>query len=373
MPESARNSDLEALLLAVIRRGAGASLPASEFDALARAVFTHQFACNPIYRAYCEARGKTPTSVDGWEDVPAVPTDAFKAAPLSCGDPAAAEVVFRTSGTTRGSERRGTHYMLDTSLYRAALRAGFRTYLLPEGRPMRICSLVPSFSEVPDSSLSFMIDDLVRAVGAAGSTFVLREGELDVAGFVAIAREAATHGEPILVAGTSFAFVHLLDALAADSTRIALPAGSRVMDTGGFKGRSRTIEKAELYRMIEEGLGVPATHIVNEYGMTEMSSQFYDGVAGRAAPAGAPRRHALPPWVRSVAVDPETLEPLPAGSPGVLRHVDLANLHSVMALQTADLGTVTDEGVELRGRAEGAEARGCSIAMDELLEVMRRG
>src|SRR5690606_14539112 len=115
LPESARNSDLEALLLAVIRRGAGASLPASEFDALARAVFTHQFACNPIYRAYCEARGKTPTSLDGWEDVPAVPTDAFKAAPLSCGDPAAAEVVFRTSGTTRGSERRGTHYMLDTS------------------------------------------------------------------------------------------------------------------------------------------------------------------------------------------------------------------------------------------------------------------
>ncbi|MEX2584241.1 MAG: hypothetical protein WD766_13290, partial [Gemmatimonadota bacterium] len=91
----------------------------------------------------------------------------------------------------------------------------------------------------------------------------------------------------------------------------------------------------------------------------------------RAPGPGARRLHRGPPWLRTVAVDPETLEPLDPGELGVLRHFDLANLHSVMALQTADLGRVSAEGVELLGRATGAEARGCSIAMDELLAVMQ--
>ncbi len=109
--------------------------------------------------------------------------------------------------------------------------------------------------------------------------------------------------------------------------------------------------------------------------MTEMSSQLYDGAAGSAPALGAPRVHRGPGWVRTVAVDPETLQPVTPGKTGILRHLDLANVHSVAALQTADLGVVREDGaIELHGRATGAEARGCSIAVDELLEVMgRRG
>ena len=105
--------------------------------------------------------------------------------------------------------------------------------------------------------------------------------------------------------------------------------------------------------------------------MTEMSSQFYDGVAG-AAPAPAERLHAGPPWVRTQATDPETLRPLPHGEVGVLRHFDLANLNSVMAIQTADLGITTPGGFRVLGRARGAEARGCSLAMDDLLRAIGR-
>jgi hypothetical protein len=79
--------------------------------------------------------------------------------------------------------------------------------------------------------------------------------------------------------------------------------------------------------------------------------------------------------VRTRAYDPETLRPVPDGEVGVLRHWDLANVNSVMALQTADLGRVLPGGFELLGRARGAAARGCSIAMDELLSALeaRRG
>jgi len=48
-----------------------------------------------------------------------------------------------------------------------------------------------------------------------------------------------------------------------------------------------------------------------------------------------------------------------------LRHFDLANLNSVLAIQTEDLGRVAGSGFELLGRAPGAQLRGCSLTAEE--------
>jgi hypothetical protein len=375
--------ELRAELLAVIAAGTGAALPDGDFDRLARAVFAHQFACNRPYRLFCERRSASPESVARWTEIPAVPTDAFKAAALVCGDPAELEAaaqgvdgrtgaVFRTSGTTLGAAQRGTHYVPDLALYDAALRAGFAAHLLPEGRPMRMVSLIPRPEEAPDSSLSHMAGAVVADFGTAESGwYVSASGGIDAAGIESALRSAESAGEPVCILGTAFALVHWLDGLRESGTRFHLPDGSRLMDTGGFKGRSREVTREELYGAVGEMTGIPHAWCVNEYGMTEMSSQFYDGVAGSAA-APAERLHAGPPWVRTQATDPETLRPLPHGEVGVLRHVDLANLHSVMAIQTADLGITSPGGFRVLGRARGAEARGCSLAMDDLLSAIGR-
>jgi hypothetical protein len=71
-----------------------------------------------------------------------------------------------------------------------------------------------------------------------------------------------------------------------------------------------------------------------------------------------------------VAVDPESLRPLPHGAVGLLLHVDLANLDSVLAVLTDDLGRLTPQGLHLLGRASGAEARGCSLAAEELMRTV---
>ncbi|HEX5724833.1 MAG TPA: hypothetical protein VFX98_05175 [Longimicrobiaceae bacterium] len=359
-------------ILGVIAHGTGAPLPDGEFDALARAVFAWQFECNRPYRLYCERRGVSPATVGHWSETPAVPTDAFKAAALVCGDPAAAQAVFRTSGTTLGRERRGTHYLPDLSLYHAALRAGFAAHLLPDGARPRLVSLVPAPRDLPDSSLSHMVGEVARTFAAGGEAgwFVTPEGGIDAAGIAGALRAAEAADGPICVVGTAFAFVHWLDVLRAGGERFRLPPGSRVMDTGGIKGRSREVTREELYGEIGERLGVGAAWCVNEYGMTELGSQFYDGVAGRADAPSA-RLHSGPPWVRTRAADPETLRLLPDGEVGVLRHWDLANLHSVLAVQTADLGVTAPGGFRVLGRARGAEARGCSLAMDDLLTALR--
>lgn len=361
--------ELRANLLARVARGAADPLDDPEFGALALRVFAHQFERNDPYRAYCLRRGETPDSISDWTEIPAVPTDAFRSAALVCGGPEGAVAAFRTSGTTEGAERRGTHYFPDLALYDAALLAGFRAHLLPDDARLPILSLIPPPSEAPDSSLSHMLGQVVEKVGGEGSRFVVGAGGLGVEAAIAWLRGAERGQEPVLVAGTSFAFVHLLDAMRERGETIRLPAGSRGMDTGGFKGRSREVSREELYAGLAAGLGIPVEWWVNEYGMTEMSSQFYDGEAGRAG-AVAGRVHRGPAWVRTRAYDPETLAPVADGEVGVLRHWDLANLGSIMVLQTSDLGRVVPGGFQLLGRARGAEARGCSIAMDELLSAL---
>jgi hypothetical protein len=307
-----------------------------------------------------------------WSEIPWVPASAFKSLPLVSGDASRVQRVFRTSGTTDAG-RRGEHHVLDLDLYRDSLIANMRCHLYdgaPGGRvaPMLpILALAPAPDRVPDSSLSFMLGAALDGLsGGEGGFFVTRDGVIDTGGLSEALLVATERGTPILLAGTAFAFVHWLDWLKERSGGFDLPRGSLIMETGGFKGRSRVLERPEFYASLSEVHGVPCEAIVNEYGMTELLSQFYDGPVASGVALEA-RRHVPPPWVRTRVLDPNTLAASPMGEPGLLCHYDLANAGSVMAVLTEDLGVAVDEGFRVLGRAHGAEPRGCSLAMDDLL------
>ena len=355
-------------LTGLFSRGADTPLDDDDFDALARRVVAYAIDHVPAYAGYCRARGVSEAGdLRGWRDIPAVPTAAFKELRL-LAEGATAEAVFRTSGTTRGPERRGEHHVADLGLYSASLRAGFRAALLPDGATLRFLSLMPSRAELPDSSLAFMISDVMEAFGGPGSRVCAGTDGLDTTGLRSALLRAIDDGVPVLLLGTSAAFIHWLDDAREKGEEYRLPPGSRLMDTGGYKGKGRSIPAAELRAAYRERLGIPAEACINEYGMTEMLSQLYDTTLRDPSAAADPRPKAGPPWVRSSAVDPETLATLPPGEPGLLRHVDLANLGSVPAIQTEDFGRVDAQGrVFLEGRAAGAPPRGCSLAMDLLL------
>ena len=330
------------------------------FETLALELFAFQFAhCEP-YARFCRGRGITPDSIARCEQVPPVPAGAFKELALRSFPEALEKHVFRTSGTT-GSARGELH--LDTlALYEASLLPAFERFVLP-GLPhrTRILVLAPDAREQPDSSLTHMFDVVLAARGDDRSGFFVSGGALR---FDALFAALVECDVPVALCGTAFAFVHLLDELDARKLALELPFGSRVMETGGFKGRSREIGRDELYAAVERTLRVPRTSILNQYGMTELGSQFYDNVLGE--PSG-PRRKIAPPWARVRVIDPETGDPRPHGAPGALVIHDLANTGSIAAIQTADLGRTVDDGFTVLGREPGAEARGCSIALDALL------
>ena len=345
---------------------ANGALDEPSVHALALDIARHQHRCVAPLRKLYEARGLDPASLSLLDDVPAVPTDVFKLRRVAAHPPEQDRRVFRTSGTTIGA--RGVHAFRTLSTYeRAAIAWGERWLLRP--RPARAILLTPPFDDASDSSLGFMIDLFVRTLELPSETFV-RGDAVDHVGLERYARDAADQGEAVIVFGTAFAYVYALDALVART--LPLAPGSRALLTGGFKGRTREVPEAELRRSIGALFDLPTSHVVGEYGMTELSSQLYEprlveaGIAA-AAPA-VDGVYVAPPWVRVTAVDPDSLAALPTGEIGLARIFDLANVDSSLAIQTQDRVRVVGPGrIQLLGRAPGAPPRGCSLAIEDIL------
>jgi hypothetical protein len=370
------------------RDGGLCNSPLRDFNRLALELFALQFKHNAAYRKICEARRLTPKVVEHWTQIPAMPTSAFKELDLTSLAPAERITVFHSSGTTEQKASRHFHSPESLKLYEASLLPWFRDNVLPDLRytiyDLRLVCLTPPPAQAPHSSLVHMFETVRQRLSGVETSFV---GKLAADGswtlnfdatFAALNSSLVTR-HPSLLLGTAFSFVHLLDYLAERNLRFDLPAGSRVMETGGYKNRSRTMPKAELHQLITERLGVPPSHIICEYGMSELSSQAYDlgALASRrrvfpgatkelagetpALPGTVTRHFRFPPWARVQIISPETGHEVADGETGLIRVFDLANVFSVMAIQTEDLGIRRGDGFELIGRAQLAESRGCSL------------
>jgi hypothetical protein len=351
---------------ALARRIAGGG--ALDFAREALAIFAHQYEHNGPYRLYCLRQGRTPSTVADWRDIPAVSTTAFTVVDLACAPP---ERVFRTSGTTRGPGARGRHLVPALALYRAAALPHFADCVAPDGMRGPVLALAPAPDERPDSSLVQMIDWIGEAYGVGNADYFVSSGCLDRTRLEAALESAVAAGTPIYLVGLTGAFEALFASWSAAGKAVRLPYGSRIVDTGGAKdaaGRgapARPLSRAGFLAACWRHLNVPGYHCINEYGMTELCSQLYDNVLReRVAGRLAARCLVGPAWLRTLVVDPETLAEVPHGTPGLLRHYDLANLGSVLAVQTEDVGVATDEGILLRGRLRGAEPRGCAMLLE---------
>jgi len=235
-----------------------------------------------------------------------------------------------------------------------------------------IC-LTPLPAQAPHSSLIHMFETVRRKLDGAGVPASRTEfsGKLAADGSWILDFDATLEAlsgnsklktqNPKLILGTAFSFVHLLDFLGEQNLSFQLPSGSRVVETGGYKNRSRSLLKPELHALITERLGITPENIICEYGMSELSSQAYDSIDHHPSSIIHQRVFRFPPWARVQLISPENGREVANGETGLIRIFDLANVFSVAAIQTEDLGVRRGPGFELIGRAQLAESRGCSL------------
>lgn len=348
----------------------------AHFDALAISVFSYQYNVIPSYNSYCRQLGIEPNQNLSPDRIPFVSTIAFKYADLAPSG--AMEVAgareFLTSGTTIGAERRGRHVVARPEVYRASAMAHLGAMLFRDCVRMRILAMHPTAERMPESSLSAMITWCIEDFGVGESRCVADRGRVDTASALAFVREAAASREAVCILGTTAAFAAIFERLAGSRDRLKLAAGSRMMDTGGPKGQRVPLSPAEVGEHARELLGIEEDLVINEYGMTELCSQLYDATPFNSRHGGAPgaRVKLAPPWMRPIAIDPASMRRLPDGSPGMLAFIDLANVCSVCAILTEDLGVVEDGCVRVLGRAAGAGPRGCALSIESFQAAARR-
>jgi hypothetical protein len=305
----------------------------------------------------CERSGKLPGAVSSWREVPLIPAAAFASLELHTDPP---RETFRSSGTVDASRSIHRHPFPD--LYRAVVEATFPRFCLPRGDRPSMLALVPPRDVVADSSLGFMVDHVLQRFGGAESLYAFGARGVEGGKARSWLNARQREGRPVLVLSTAFALADLLDFLGRIDLKFRLPAGSAVMETGGFKGRAKEISRDELHRRLAAQLDIAPDAVVSEYGMTELTSQAYT----RALLGDESGVFVTPPWMRVRALDPATLAELPAGRTGLLAFFDLANFGSALHLLTEDLGAIEGDGFRLAGRAPEADLRGCSLLAEEL-------
>ena len=334
-----------------------------EFDTLAVRLFGWQYGNDAPYRRFCQRRGATPRTVQCWSDIPAVPIDGFKELELRSQPPASTDRTFMTSGTTRGDVR-GRHHHPTLAVYDSAMTRNFSRRFMRGVERMRMGILFPTEALLPNSSLAHYLALAASGFGTPDSRSFVGSAGLDTSGVCDALKAAERTGVPYALLGASSSFVHLMDDLRQRGASFLLPPGSRLLDTGGYKAQSRELLPEQFYAQLSELLGVGRAWCINMYGMTELSTQFYDD--GNAA---VPAVKSGPHWIRSRVVDPSTGRAVPAGERGILVHCDLANFNSVTTILTEDVGVAVDGGFLLLGRAQGVAARGCSLAVEEFIQA----
>ena len=269
---------------------------------------------------------------------PFLPVQMFKTQKVVSGS-FQAELVFESS-TTSGNIP-SQHFVQSAYWYKKVHTSVFEQVFGPASNYC-ILGLLPSYLERGNSSLVFMVDHLIQQSGHPNSGFFLHDFENLQKTLIQL--EAANH--PTLLFGVTYA---LLDFAAKYPMQLR---HTRIIETGGMKGRKREMIREELQEELKRNLG--ANQICSEYGMTEMMSQAYSLGNGRFT---------CPPWMQVFIRDmndPQAV--LPVGKPGLINVIDLANYFSCAFIATQDIGVKNKDGsFEVLGRADNSDIRGCSL------------
>lgn len=361
MPTSAETSHrITEEVLAMIAAGVDAELTNEQFNDYSLQLFKLHYETNKIFREFCEIKKVKPDDISRWQDIPMVYNDVFKTH-LVASFPLEQSVMACLTGGTTSLTQRGRIFRDEDGkkLVFAANKKMTESYLFPdfeEGKRCRILILAPSPQLAPSMGMAIGMDQTRTHFGTEDSLFLLGKSGIDVKNLLKALRESEASGVPVALIGATAAYVYFFQSCRRKKMKFKLPAGSRICDGGGYRGRFGVVTRDDYYNMVKEILDIPETHCVNVLGEAETATNLFDDAFRRHVKGLPPRKRTrpVPPWSRVIAMNIDDLSPLPDGEVGLLAHWDLANVPTVLAVITDNLGYTTDNGTgcEMVGRAK---------------------
>ncbi|MGB3074368.1 MAG: acyl transferase, partial [Chitinophagales bacterium] len=229
------------------------------FRNVAIELFNYQFQNNAVYHEYCSLLHTDPFRITSIDQIPFLPVEFFKTHRVVTGT-VPEKIVFSSSGTT--GEQTSRHYVSDLLLYEASFLNCFQHFF---GNPENYCilALLPSYLERAGSSLVYMVEKLIEKSGHPKNGFFLYNHDA----LYKLLTHLEAVKQPALLIGVTFA---LLDF--AETYPLSLKY-TKVMETGGMKGRREEITRDALHQKLRNAFSVNS--IYSEYGMTELLSQAY--------------------------------------------------------------------------------------------------
>jgi hypothetical protein len=190
-----------------------------------------------------------------------------------------------------------------------------------------------------------------RRFGTDDSRFLISFKGLDLKTLISELWESEKSGWPLALLGATWGFDYFFDSCKKEGIMFRLPKGSRIVDSGGYVGRYTKCTKEDFFGKCAEILGIRYDYCMNALWLCENSTVYFDNTL-RNSMSGVNRERykEMPPWTRTIVVDPLDFRRLPKGKTGLLRHYDLTNRSMAVAVQTGNMGYETEDGFEVVGK-----------------------
>jgi hypothetical protein len=292
-----------------------------------------------------------------------IPDTAFREDAPFHFDAGAVARSFRTSGTSGKARGTAAYSERGLSLLRSSIIANAQRHIFQGMDRPAVLRLLPDVSAAPDNIMAFGMALLSEVFGdTKASACAVSSSGIDYSAMERCLDSAVAEGRPVVLIGGSFAFVHACDGALSRGKSWQLPSGSKMVDAGGFKGRSRELDVDNLRDMVGERFGISRSHCTNIFGMTELASQLYDAGDEGAGPRGE-RPKGNETFIRARVRHPFQPGNLSAGL-GLLEVEDLCVLDRPSVVLTGDWGLATPEGVAITGRVVASDSRGCALSFE---------
>jgi len=311
------------------------------FNKLALEIFFYQYKYNSLYQKFVEQLSIDTKSITHFEQIPFLPVEFFKTHKILSGK-SDYEITFLSSGTS--NNQRSCHYISDLNIYEKSFTSDFN-YFYGNVEDYVILALLPNYLEQKNSSLVYMVSNLIKNSKHKESGFYLK----DINALAEQLKDLEKYNRKVLLLGVSYALLDL-----AENFEFEIP-NTIIMETGGMKGRREELTREKLHEILKKSFGVKNIH--SEYGMTELLSQAYSKGEGKFY---------CPPWMKILIRDiNDPFSLVKNKKTGGINIIDFANINSCSFIATQDLGRINDDdSFEVIGRFDESDIRGCSLMIE---------